>query len=724
MFLAWFIKNDLCYNLFTVCQRVDVPFNENPVAFFFLQKGEGFVKYSAKAIGCMLSFLFGGICLCGGQGRDIALQSSQNVALAEKSARFALLIGIDRYEDTQINSLQGAANDARAVRDTLIQYAGFPAEQVTLLASDQPAQRQPTRGNILRRLSNLKALIQKNKNGLLLFFFAGHGIQQQDQGFLLCSDSQLSGDLALLRETALNVDSLRRYIRETGVRQVILMLDACRNEPGGRSLADNPLGEAMVNALNFDIRNREVEAFVTFYASAIGHRAYEFIEKKQGYFSWFLVQGLSGAAANENGEVTLASLNHYLQEQVPKKVLLDLGVGREQRPFISSEGYRAEELVLAAVPSMAKKTSAGSALMPEDLLWTRIETSRDSKDFKSYLDKYPGGKYAPRAVTRINELEKITIAPSQFARPTPVKITTHPFTFETAALNLQGMVVDRKTLQGKEFTEKCMGIPLELVFVPGGTFPMGMTMTEVALYQKGLKTSRDRSLKSKDPIQGLFRMMLPMHLVTVPSFYMGKFEITQAQWNAMLSLPKIQTILKANPASLRGDRFPVDQVSWEAAQEFCARLTRFTGHRYRLPSEAEWEYACRAGSTTPFFFGETFSQEFANCKVTDRDGSFSQPDRMAEVGSRGLANSFGLFDMHGNVQEWCQDEWHDNYQDSPVDGSVWTGSGKKKPPHFTGGSLVDGRRTLPFGRTRLRTIREHQRRNWISCGHGKSGEIM
>jgi formylglycine-generating enzyme required for sulfatase activity len=635
----------------------------------------------------------GAACLLGAQARDVSLQGSRGIQLAGKTERFALIIGVDRYEDSQINPLQGAANDARAVRNALIQYAGFPADQVALLTSDQTSPRQPTRGNILRRLSNLKALIPPT--GLLLFFFAGHGIQQQEQGFLLCSDSQLSGDLALLRETALNVDSLRRYIRETGVRQVILILDACRNEPGGRSLADNPLGEALVNALAFDVRNREVEAFVTFYASAIGHRAYEFMEKKQGYFSWFLVEGLSGAAANERGEVTLASLIRYLQEQVPRRVSLDLGVGREQKPFVNFEGYRAEELVLAINPTFPRSVSPGTVLSAEVQLWRQVETSQVARDYKTYLEKYPGGRYADQALRRLGEMEKIASPIPGPITTQPARLISRPFTFETGLLNREGKFVERKKLQGKGVVGDCAGVPLELAYISGGTFPMGLSQTEIAVYQRNLGALPGRrNANPRDAIQGLFRMMLPQHLVTVPSFYLGRYEITDGQWNAVVRLAKVRRSLKARPASPHSLRYPVDRVSWEEAQEFCERLSRFSGRTYRLPSEPEWEYACRAGSMTPYYFGESFSPEMANCKATGNEGENSEPGSLMEVGSRHLSNPFGLFDMLGNVQEWCLDEWHVSYRGAPSDGKAWITDGKK--PAFRvlrgGGWLTEGER--------------------------------
>jgi hypothetical protein len=301
--------------------------------------------------------------------RALGVSDGQVKALPAKPKRYALVIGVDQYADTQITTLGGASNDAKTLANALIQYAGFPGEQVTLLASDQPAERQPTRGNILRRLSNMAAVIPPD--GLLLISFAGHGIERGGQAFLLPSDSQVSNDVDLLEQTAINVSQIKDRIKKIGVRQVLMILDACRNDPVGRANADNPLTAAYTRGFNFDLRNREVQAFATLYATEVGHRAYEYKEKKQGYFTWVMVEALRGGAANERGEVTLASLVKYLQERVPKRVLQDLGPGKNQKPFAVVEGYRADELILSVrdtkalasqpyVPDLSTQTNAPS----------------------------------------------------------------------------------------------------------------------------------------------------------------------------------------------------------------------------------------------------------------------------------------------------------------------------------------------------------------------------
>jgi len=334
-----------------------------------------------------------------------AAQVDQVKTLPVSAKRWALVIGVDKYIDPQISPLKGSDNDAQMIANALVRYSGFPQDQVILLSTNQPIERQPTRVNILRRLSNLSTAVPKD--GLLLVAFAGHGMERAGQAFLLPADAQISDSISFLEETAISMTRVKSWIKETGVGQVVLLLDACRNDPGGRADAPNPLSSAYVNAFNFDVRNKEVQAFATVYATGIGQRAYEYTEKKQGYFSWAVVEGLKGGAANEKGEVTLSQLVKYVQDAVPKRIAIDLGSTKQQKPFAVIEGYRADELVLAVTNSATNSASNNTPNMNlvdpaaiELSYWETIKNSNNPEDFKAYLEKYPDGQFASLAKSR------------------------------------------------------------------------------------------------------------------------------------------------------------------------------------------------------------------------------------------------------------------------------------------------------------------------------------
>jgi formylglycine-generating enzyme required for sulfatase activity len=212
------------------------------------------------------------------------------------------------------------------------------------------------------------------------------------------------------------------------------------------------------------------------------------------------------------------------------------------------------------------------------------------------------------------------------------------FTFEVVTVNDKGQKISRKPGQAEYVSEPLgNGVTLDLVKIPGGTFQMGSIESE----------------KEK-----------PIHSVTVDPFWLGKFPVTQEQYEAVMG---------TNPSNFKGAKRPAETVSWNDAVALCQCLSEKLGNQYRLPSEAEWEYACRAGTTTPFYFGVTLTSDLANYNGTTtytREPKGKYREQTTDVGTFS-PNGFGLYDMHGNVWEWCADHWHENYQGTPTDGSAW-----------------------------------------------------
>jgi formylglycine-generating enzyme required for sulfatase activity len=333
---------------------------------------------------------------------------------------------------------------------------------------------------------------------------------------------------------------------------------------------------------------------------------------------------------------------------------------------------------LQAVPTDGKAvTTWGTDRYAPDRAWTMVakEIGKIAQQVADELQALKGAEAKatspslsplepPRAGVKVAEPQP----PQKIEPRSEDRATPKVFTFEVVTVNAKGEEIESRTGQSEYFAEDLgNGIVLEMVSIPSGTFQMGSPATE-----------RKRSER-----EGL------QHEVTVSAFWMGRYAITQEQWKAVAKLPKISVELDSDPSQFKGDKHPVESVSWTDAIEFCARLSKISRKPFRLPSEAEWEYACRAGTKTPFHFGETITPELVNY-----DGNYTYGkapkglyrEQTTEVGSFKIANAFGLYDMHGNVWEWCQDHWHQSYEGAPINGGAWMNKNDNDSHIVRGGS--------------------------------------
>jgi formylglycine-generating enzyme required for sulfatase activity len=241
-------------------------------------------------------------------------------------------------------------------------------------------------------------------------------------------------------------------------------------------------------------------------------------------------------------------------------------------------------------------------------------------------------------------------------------------------IDRKGKEINRQTHTVSTFTEQLAeGVGIEMVAIPSGKFMMGSQKDEKEIYDD------ER----------------PQHEVTVQPFFMSATVVTQAQWRVVAGFDQVLRLIEPNPSRFKGDDLPVEQVSWEDAEEFCLRLSAHAGREwdYQLPSEAQWEYACRAGTTTPFHFGETIVERLANynASVVYQNEKKGKESKATTPVKKYLPNSFGLYDCHGNVWEWCQDGWHNSYEGAPGDDRPWIDRNLEIEPSkvMRGGSWIN-----------------------------------
>lgn len=554
-------------------------------------------------------------------------------AMAE-SRRLALVIGNGDYPHAPLGA---PAGDARAVGQRLAAL-GFEVVRV-----DQ-ASRQGMRRAIREFEQRLAA------GGVGLFYFAGHGLQAAGRTLLLPidADSRLPGHLpAAGIDLQLVLDSMAA---PRPGKLNLLILDTCLSPPfapGERGAA--PLPEQTLIA----------------YATAPGSGAGE--GAQHGLYTAALLNAMN---AGDDLEALLSRVQATVR----------LASHGQQVPWHASSlsgGFSfgdAGQPALALAAVSAGETARSRGILPKDsaeqyelAFWDSIKDSTHVSDYEAYLQTYPNGRFAGLARARIERLRAAAPkAPTPPARPpasptpatkaAPERVLPPPAPAPAKTAPPPAAPKPSTERAGLKELKDCPDCPT-LIALPAGAFTMGSN--------------------ADDPSEK------PAHPVTIGApFALGKYEVSLEQWNACVAADACPRIASAGnlPATT-----PVRDVSWEDAQQYVKWLSKTSGKSYRLPSEAEWEYAARGGTSTRYWWGEQLRPGNANCKGCGEPWQAAGP---APAGSF-AANPYGFHDMNGSVWEWVSDCWHNTYQGAPTDGRTWD-SPNCRVRVIRGGSWRDG----------------------------------
>ena len=623
--------------------------------------------------------------------------------------KIALLIGVSEY-GAGIPPLLSALNDVEAMERVL---------QNPNLGNFAQVERLLNPDTVAMRTAIQKLFKSASKEDLLLFFFSGHGITNDDNHLYLATHNTAKDNF---EATAVDANFIQTQSKSCYSKRQILILDACYSGAFASGWHTKSIGVDIKKHLG-------AEGRVVLTSSGATQTSFTQEGATLSLYTQYLVEGIeTGAADTDNdGNIQVQELHAYAKSKVqavkpnmtPDIILDKEGFNillasapknpeAEYRKLVEQYAQNGElKNVAIAVLTAKRKTLGITDAKAEEIETEVVEPFRirlvNLQSYKQYFaeeveQKYPLDEHTLKILKDYQkdvlglrdedvasiELEITSVKEAEYQKQLQIQkqqeaerlqrqreveaeknkssYQLKTFQFETAQINNNRTGINRITKSAKYFAQDLgNGVLLEMVYIPGGTFLMGSPGSDKMVYIPGSDKSRSSSES-------------PQHQVTVPSFFMGKYPVTQEQWRLVAALPKVKIDLESDPSRFKGYSLPVECVSWNDAQEFCARLSQKTNKAYRLPSEAEWEYACRGGTTTPFYFGETISTELANYHGNYTYGGGAKGEyrgKTTEVG-KFPANPCGLYDMCGNVWEWCQDEWHGNYINAPIDGSAWT----------------------------------------------------
>ncbi len=532
--------------------------------------------------------------------------------LAQPAAarRYAVLVGVQDYDHSRLNTLDYVVNDVVELAELLRRH-GY---EVTLLRSRaEDARLVPTLGNIQARLAEV--LEKCRRQDTVLVALAGHGLQFEKERPTDAEDAffcpQDARPLPNRRETLLSLAALYKQLDDSGAGVKLLLVDACRDDP------TVPRGTR--RGVDGSTAPRPPRGVAALFSCSAGESAYESPRLKHGVFFHYVLEGLRGKAAAE-GEVTWDSLQMYVRRRVSRDIGELIGGGVRQTPALNAGELAGEPPVLLAMRDGSRDA----------------DTDAVERSHPDPLDCTSAGSVGAAQVQQ--------------------------------AQQAWAQHLGRKVLESVDLGE---GVTMDLVLIPPGAFIMGSPASQESM-------GRDEG---------------PVHTVELTRpFWMGKYEVTRGQFRLFALAEHYRTDAEKdrkgewgcieddealhhgpeftwqNTGFPQTDQHPVVNVSYNDAIAFCRWLGEKARAKVRLPTEAEWEYSCRAGTRTRFCSGNEDDSLEGAANIADRSAKerwgpatlVSWDDGFAytaPVGGDRRPNAFGLYDMHGNAWEWCSDRF-------------------------------------------------------------------
>jgi formylglycine-generating enzyme required for sulfatase activity len=535
-----------------------------------------------------------------------------------KGRRYAVLIGSSRFDkEPNLSQLKCPENDVDGMREILA--------ATELGAFEEPFVFKNAESYVVMHRIE-ETLSEATGDDQLLIYYSGHGKMDLPGRLYLTTTNT---EVKKLVTTSIPVETLRLLIGNSSCRKIMLILDCCYGGAAGRSFIS--IRGGIDDNLQELARGNGVYILT---ASTASQTAQEREGDDYGLLTKYIISGIKQGEAdvNDDGYVSMDDLYSYVFAKVKSEGF--------QEPMRWALNVKGEDLIIAR----AAQTFSAERLKTFKEMIMKVEQDLDEDVFEQAYrvirENQP--KRDKEQFALLEDLCEDRLSIGRFnGKWIKLSVTAKPQTGAEFAIKPPPLSAELE----KWFIEEVNGVSLEMILIPGGMFRMGSPEG------KGYDIER------------------PEHVVGMGYFYIGKYPITQAQWEAVMG---------GNPSRFRGNRnLPVENVSWSDAKKFCEKVSRMTGREYRLPSEAEWEYACRAGTT-----GDHAGKLDEMAWYGKNSGEKTHP-----VGKK-LPNAYGLYDMHGNVWEWCEDIWHGDYKAAPIDGA-WLSGGDSSLRIQRGGCWAD-----------------------------------